>query len=177
MSLTLDPLPTGSDPWTKIINALAAKIADTDLSFVKYLTAIGQESLNVFTNMEDTDKAWDPPLQDCPAIMLNADAHPAVEDHGPGMEVWYLDVGVEMKLHLDEGAADRGYQACYELVRTLFVGWRQGLSIDPISALPEVADYHIEGEVMPRIVTPAVGRYTARCYFVVRVRIADTILG
>lgn len=177
MSLTLDPLPTGSDPWTTIILSLAEKIASEDLSFVKYLTAIRQNQINVFTNMTDTEKAWDPPLDECPAIMLTADAHPGVEDHGAGQEIWFLDVGVEMKLHLAEGGAEQGYQACYELVRTIFAGWRQGLAIDPLSALQHVADYQIEGEVMPRIVTPSVGRYTARCFFLVRFKIADTILG
>lgn len=179
MSLVLEPLTVGEDPWSKIVTTLGAKIASEDLSLHKYLNSLGLPDITVFdqTGELSGSNVWEPTADQCPAIVLLVEPHPAVDDDGAGAENWFVDVSVDFKMNLREADATVGFQAAYELIRTIFAGWRPGLADDPLSALPAVSNYQIVGEVIPHISAGSHGRWTGRCFFVLRFTISDTILG
>jgi hypothetical protein len=176
MSLTLEPLTT--DPWSAIVEAVADKIENTDLSFYKYLESIGTPLRTVYTQTDPGgDKnMWDPPLSKCPAVVLLSSAFPPVEDHGIGDERWWFSVTIYFKMRLPEKDASKGFQACHELLRTLFAGWRQS-QLDPLQQITGVRDYAVEGNVTPDIATPESGKAVAQVVFDLKFRLAESILG
>lgn len=178
MPLTLDPLAT--DPWGQIITTLAAKIANTNLSLHKYLVAEGHPTLKVFTQMApapgERNNQWDVPLSSCPGVVLLGSAFPFVKDNGAGDERWYFAVTVMFKMRLTGADATPGFQACHELIRTIWAGYRTG-TLDPLLQLPGVGDYEIEGNITPEVSTPESGRSVARVAFDIRFRLNQRILG
>lgn len=176
--LTLEPL--ASDPWGAIVTALANKIKDPNLSLHKYLTAQGQPALRVFTQMApspgERNNQWDPPLDRCPAVVLMSSAFPFADDRGVGDERWYFAVTVMFKMRLPGGDATSGFQACHELIRTIWAGNRTG-SLDPLQAVNGVAGYSVEGNLTPEISTEVAGRVVARVAFDIRFRLNARIFG
>lgn len=178
--LTLEPLAT--DPWGAIVTALANKIKDTNLSLHKYLTAQGHPTLKVFTQMApapgEKNNQWDPPLSACPAVVLMSSAFPFADDRGVGDERWYFAVTVMFKMRLTGGDATPGFQACHELIRTIWAGNRTG-SLDPLQAVAggAVGGYSVEGNLTPEISTEASGRSVARVAFDIRFRLNQRIFG
>lgn len=174
MTLTLDPL--AQDPWGLIVDTLKSKIESTDLSFQKYLSQIGLGDVNVYHQRGPGKMAWDPPISKCPAVILLASAFPAADDMGAGDERWYFTVTVLFKMPVRRDGASQAFQACHELVRTVFAGWRPG-TLDPLSTIPCVGDYMIEGNLTPDIADADSGRGVARLAFDLRFRLNHTILG
>lgn len=176
MTLTLDPVVT--DPFGAIVTAIAGKIANTNLSFAKYLTAQGMPLKRVYTQTEPggLKNAWDPALDKCPAVVIVASAFPAVDDMGIGDERWYFAVTIMFKMRLPGSDATPGFHAAYELIRTLFAGWRTP-QLDPIGSIAGVCDYEIDGNVTPHISDEQSGRAVARVAFDLRVRFNKNILG
>jgi len=174
MTLTLEPL--AQDPWGLIVDTMASKLTSADLSLAKYIASIGLPALRVYHQRAPGKNGWDPPLSKCPAIILLASAFPAADDMGVGDERWYFTVTVMFKMPVKGADATEAFQACHELVRTLFAGWRPG-TLDPLSTIDCVGDYMIEGNLAPDISDPESGRGVARLAFDVRFRLNQTILG
>ena len=173
MSLTLEPL--SEDPWGLIVDTLKTKIENSDLSFVKYLDSIGLNDLNVYHQRAPGKFGWDPPISKCPAIILLASAFPSVDDRGAGDERWYFSVTVLFKMPVRRDAQE-AFQACHELIRTIFAGWRPG-TLDPLSTIDGVGAYAIDGNIAPDIADPESGRGVARLAFDLRFRLNQQILG
>jgi hypothetical protein len=178
MPLTAEPVASGQDPFNLIVAALESKLGDTNLSFCKFLTAQGTPLKNIYTQRGSggSKNAWDPVLSKCPAIILLASAFPSGEDHGIGDERWFFSVTVMFKMRLDSQDATPAFQASYELLRTIFAGWRTP-QLDPIGSIPGLCDYEIDGNVTPHIADEDSGRAVAKLAFDVRFRFNKNILG
>ena len=178
MPLTLEPLTNGQDPFTLIMDALEAKIGDTDLSFYKYLDSLGTPLKNIYTQREPggSKNGWDPPRSKCPAVVLLASAFPPAEDRGIGDERWYFAVTILFKMSLKNQNATPAFQASYELIRTLMAGWRTP-QLDPLGSVPGVCTYEIDGNVTPHISDEESGRSVAKMAFDIRFQFNKNILG
>ena len=176
MALILTPV--SSSPFTDLIAAIKSKIESTDLSFVKYLNSQGTPLRNVFSQTGAGGKLnqWDPPGAKCPAVVLLASAFPPVEDMGVGDERWFFTVTIMFKMKLPNQDATVGFDACWELIRTIMAGWRQP-QLDPIGSVTGVCDYEIDGNLTPHISDPESGKSYARMAFDLTVRYNKNILG
>ena len=182
MSLTLDP--QSSNPYADIIDGLAAKIANPDLSFVKELVAQGlisdETELNIFdqTVEEDRRHAYDPPLSLCPAVTILTSGYPPVADRGIGTEIWHFDVAVMLKLELPDRDSRKGLRAYWELTRTVLAG-NKTPQLDPLAQTvgPKLADYQIADDMAPPTSSERDGFRVARGMFIVQFRYSDNVRG
>lgn len=178
--MPLEPLAEGSDRWVTIIETLATKIADTTLSFHKYLVnVLGMPAPKVFTHfgLAAGVPNYDPPLDQCPAVVLQTVNTDPVNDRGSGSERWTFSVLLYFKMEMRDGDQRKPIRANHELIRTLLYGWRGPGPTDPLGVIPGVGKYEIVGDISPQLGIPAVGYTVARTMFTLRFDVFETILG
>lgn len=177
MSLVLTPLATANNPWVKILAALTAKIASTDLSFYKYCAdaANFNKAPVIHSRIGTANGAsyWEPVLSECPAVLISTVNTPFLDDHGAGNEQSHLTFAIVAKYELRDRDSRKALAANYELLRTIHAGYRPG-TLDPLRSL--CGNYEVQGDLAPTIAT-AGAQTTARTLFAVRFMLTNTFLG
>lgn len=157
MPLTLAPLAANADnvssPVSKILLGIRRKIEDTGLSFQQFLAARGYRAVHVYDQTLESEGriGYDPPMSECPAVVLLTDAHPPTDDRGIGNEIWTFEVGVMLKMELRDQDVTDALDAWWELARTIMVANKQP-QLDPYlgtGAIPGLQDFKIVGAMSP----------------------------
>lgn len=173
----LEPLDDDADGWVNVVSKLKDKIQDTTLSFHKYLVGKGYPAPNVFARFGPSvvEPVFDPPLDLCPAVVIDAYDTDFVEDHGAGDERWFFSLAVVFKVEVRDQDVRVPIRATHELVRTIFHRWR---ALGPADALDVrgLGNYEVQGNLSPKFFQGA-GILTAKTAFTLRFTLSETILG
>ncbi len=175
--MPLDLTPINDCPWVKALRALATKIEDPSLAFVKACIQHFGRAPKVFRRNATENNAayWDVPLTDCPSVLLTAVNTPAVLDLGAGNEQWHLSFAVTAKYELRDRNQEAALVANYDLLRTIAYKARTG-TLDILQGVPNVGAWEIEGDLTPQIAL-AGAQTTAKTTFVIRFRFHHAFLG
>lgn len=174
--MAMDYIPVADNPWVKVLEAIRAQIADDALSWHKFCVAIFGKAPKTFARYSTENNAayWDPPLTDCPAVLITAINTPPLEDLGAGNEQWHLSFAMTVKAELRDRDQRKGLAANYELLRTLMHDFRNG-PLNRIRAAGGASVVFI-GDLTPQI-AQAGAQTTAKTTFVMQVTLHHAFLG
>lgn len=177
--LAFEPLSDAADPWVMALTRLEEKILNPDLSFYKYCVSAFEKAPTVFAHTAPNSAVspiYDPPIDYCPAIVLDTSNAQPGEDHGAGAEKWFFNVSVAAKFVLLDGSQTKAIRAFHELIRTVMRGWRTG-TLDPLSTIGSAGYYLLQGDLTPEFARPQGGLLMGRAGFGLRFAFNENILG
>lgn len=177
--LAFEPLSDAADPWVMALTRLETKIKNADLSFAKYCQATWSRAPMVFAHTEPNGPnipIYDPPLDLCPAVVLETSNTLPGQDGGAGSERWYFSVMLYAKFLVKDGDQTKCIRAFHELIRTVMRGWRTG-TLDPLSTIGNAGYDMLQGDLTPEFARPGGGMLVGRAAFGLRFRFAENILG
>lgn len=179
MGLTLEPLADNNDPWVIALERLEAKILNPDLSFHKFCMSAWGVAPRVFSLASENsadNMVYDPPLDKCPAVVLEVSNPGITEDRGAGAELWPFTIGVYYKAWARDGRKVPLLRGFKELIRTVFCGWRTG-TMDPLSNIGTGGYTLLPTDLTPEISRPSGGMLVGKGAFALRFIFSERILG
>lgn len=169
--------PVADCPWVKVAEKIREKLLDQTLAFYKFCVAVFGKVPQVFARFGTDNNAayWEPPLTECPAVLVTAVNTPPGDDYGAGNEQWHLSFAITAKYELADRDQRKALAANFDLLRTLFYRFRPG-TLDILTGVPGVGKYEIVGDLTPQI-AQAGAQTTARTTFIVQFTLFDAIFG
>lgn len=169
----LDLEPDDTCPAVDLLEALAAKIEDPRLALVKRLAQEDLPPIKVFDQTLDEEgrHAFDPPVSQCPAVVLMTSSAPPLTERGT--EIWHYEIAVNFKMEVPQKDMRAPLRVFWDLIRTVLVGNKQA-QIDHIGSIVGVADYRISDNILWPMSDAT--RRIARGAFTIQFRFADNVL-
>lgn len=176
--MSLAPLATADSPGVKILAAVKATLTDADLSFVPFcVREFGKAPVvYAFDGTSGQDEPWEPPLTRCPAVRLTVVNTPPFEDRGQGGDRWTFSLGVLTKFDLKARDQRVAIAGMWELARTLFHRWREGLGNRIRASFTGNIGYEIIGDVTPQFMEEG-AQTVGKSFFVLQVAFIGGVLG